>query len=60
MAGCKDLSGGRFAQHPFQRRIPAPPEIGGDPDPVKVHVDRKCGCGCVIGEAALLAAYLRQ
>ena len=46
----EDLAGHRVLEDPFERPVAAPPEVGGDADPVVVHVGAERGGRGVGGE----------
>ena len=60
VAGGEDLAGRRLAQHPLQRLVTGAPQIGGDADPVDVHVDAERRRRRMIGQPPLLPADLGQ
>ena len=60
VAGSEDLARRCLTQDPFQRGISAAPKIGGNAEPVKMHVYGKGSRGCVIRQPALLPANFRQ
>ena len=60
VTGGEDFASDGFAQDPFQGGVAAAPKVGGDTRPVKMHIQGKGRGRCVICEAALLAANLRQ
>ena len=60
VAGREDLAGRCFSQDPFQRGISAAPKIGGNAEPVKMHVYGKGSGRRVIRQPALLPANFRQ
>ena len=60
MAGREDVALHRAAEEPLERAVAAAPQIGGNADPVEVHVDRERGRSGVVAELPLLAADLRE
>jgi hypothetical protein len=60
MTGVEYFARHCLRQHPFERAVALPPQIGSDPDPVEVHVDAKRRRRRVIAETALRPANLRQ
>ena len=60
VAGGEDLAGGRFLEDPLERLVAGAPEVGGDADPVVVHVDAERGGRRVVGETPRFAGDLGQ
>ena len=60
VAGGVDLALDRAGQHPLERLVARPPQVGGDAHPVEVHVDPERGRVGVVGEAPLLVHHLRE
>jgi hypothetical protein len=56
----EDFTGRRLRQNPLERFVTGAPKIGGDANPVDMHVDAKGGGRRVVGEASLTLAYLGQ
>ena len=47
-------------EHPAQRAVAGPVELGGDADPVRVHAHRQCRRRRVASEAALAGGHLGE
>ena len=60
VTGGVDLAVDRAGQHPLQRFVARPPQVGRDSHPVEVHVDPERGRVGVGGEAPLLVHHLRE
>jgi hypothetical protein len=60
MTGTVGFARHHLLQYPFKGLVALPPEIGGEADPIDMHVDAESRSGRVIGQPALLPAALRQ
>jgi hypothetical protein len=58
VTGGEDVACGCLLEQPAKARVTGAVELGGDPRPVEVHVDRDRGRGSDVGEAALEASHL--
>ena len=58
MSGGEHLAVQRRIEHPAQRVVAGPVELGGDADPVRVHAHRQRRCRGVASQAALARRHL--